>query len=202
MAVKLRRLPYAPDALEPQLSARSVSVHYRDHHGGYVESLDALIAGTDYDSMPTTEIAAVACARGDDTILENAVQVINHDFYWDCMTPGDSMLRPGPLRDTIAREFGGLDTLLSEFRFSATTQFGSGWTWLVFDGISLRIIATGRLDTPILHGLTPLFGLDAWEHAYYADYSHRFDDYVNAWLHELLDWDAAGARFIEHQQAA
>jgi len=202
MAVKLERLPYAPDALEPCLSAAAIDIHYREHHGGYVDRLNTLIAGSDYDELPVERIATRARTHGDTEILEHAVQVINHDFYWRCMTPGGAALADGPLRDTIVRQFGGLDTLHDEFRFSATTQFGSGWTWLVFDGISLRIIATGKCDTPMLHSLVPLFGLDVWEHAYYIDYSHRLDDYVDAWLRKLLDWNWAVARFSEYRQAA
>ena len=118
------------------------------------------------------------------------------------MTPGGSPLEGGPLLDLIIKQFGSLDTFHDEFRFSATTQFGSGWTWLVFDGISLRIVATGKLDTPTLHGLVPLAGLDAWEHAYYTDYSHRIDEYVDVWLNELLDWDQAAARFTDFRKAA
>jgi Fe-Mn family superoxide dismutase len=193
MAIKLPSLPYAKDALEPHVSAKTFSYHYDRHHRAYVDKLNGLIDGTDYADLALEQIIDKSRAKGDGGVFNNAAQVWNHTFLWESMSPKGGQQPGGPLKKLIEKSFGDLDTFKDKFREAAMTQFGSGWAWLVLDGGKVRIVATGNAETPVATPLIPLLTLDVWEHAYYLDYQNDRKGYVDAFLDNLINWDFAAA---------
>ena len=202
MTIALRELPYAMDALEPAMSQEAVHYHYDKHHAGYVDKLNALIEGTEFSEMPLEEIIHKSADRLDAAVFNNAAQVFNHDMFWHSMSPGETRLPEGEFARAVRQDFGNIEKLREEFRFSALTLFGSGWVWLVSDSGRLRIVTTGNAGTPLVEGLEPLIALDVWEHAYYLDNKNDRAAYVDAFLNELVDWAAASDRYAEFRQAA
>jgi len=185
-------LPYADNALEPVISANTLSFHYGKHHKAYVDNLNKLIAGTELADMSLEEIIAATAGKADKAgIFNNAAQVWNHTFYWNSLSPNGGGEPPLSLKQKIEASFGGLDACKKELANAATTQFGSGWAWLVKDGDSLKVIKTSNADLPLIKGLKPLLTIDVWEHAYYLDYQNRRPDYVNAVLDKLINWGFA-----------
>jgi superoxide dismutase, Fe-Mn family len=188
----LPRLPYAENALEPVISARTLSFHYGKHHKAYVDKLNELVAGTPYESMALEEIVQKAAKNAKDkAIFNNAGQAWNHDFYWASMAPKGGT-PSGKILDALKSSFGGVKEFNAAFIEAAVAQFGSGWAWLVKakDG-KLKITTTSNADTPIAHGETPLLTADVWEHAYYLDYQNRRPDHVKDWLEKLANWSFA-----------
>ncbi len=187
-------LPYAENALEPHLSARTLSFHHGKHHKAYVDNANKLVAGTELAKLKLEALCQETAGKKETAgIFNNAAQVFNHTFYWNSMKPGGGGKPSGKIAEAIARDFGGADKLLADLAEAAKTQFGSGWAWLVTDGSKLSVMKTGNADTPIVHGLKPLLTIDVWEHAYYLDYQNRRPDYVKAWLESLANWDFANA---------
>jgi len=187
-------LPYAENALEPHISARTVSFHHGKHHKAYVDNANRLVAGTDLAKLGLEDLCKASAGKKETAaVFNNAAQVFNHNFYWKSMKPGGGGKPAGRLAGAIERDFGGLDKLLAEFSEAAKTQFGSGWAWLVSDGSKLGVVKTGNADTPLVHGLKPILTIDVWEHAYYLDYQNRRADYVKAWIESLANWDFAAA---------
>ncbi|MCB2168874.1 MAG: superoxide dismutase [Deltaproteobacteria bacterium] len=185
-------LPYAEDALEPVISARTISFHYGKHHQGYVNNLNKLVAGSDYADMPLEKIITETAGKKDKTaIFNNAAQIWNHTLYWHSMKPKGGGEPPAELKKLIDASFGGVDACKKEFASAATSQFGSGYAWLVLDGDKLKIVKTGNADNPMVSGMKPLLTMDVWEHAYYLDYQNRRGDYVNGVLDKLINWDTA-----------
>lgn len=185
-------LPYAENALDPVISANTLSFHYGKHHKAYVDNLNKLIAGTELaDSSLEDIIAATAGSAEKAGIFNNAAQVWNHTFYWNSLSPRGGGEPPSDLKEKIDSAFGSLDACKKELATAATTQFGSGWAWLVQDGDKLKVVKTGNADSPLTKGMTPLLTIDVWEHAYYLDYQNRRPDYVNAVLDKLINWDFA-----------
>ena len=188
----LPSLPYADNALEPIISGKTISFHYGKHHKAYVDNLIKLIEGTEFAELPLDKIIAGTAGKPDKiAIFNNAAQSWNHAFYWHSLRP---KVRRDPTRDLqqkIEDSFGSLDACKKELTNAATTQFGSGWAWLVLDGNKLRVVKTGNAEGPITTGMKPLLNLDVWEHAYYLDYQNRRSDYVNAVVESLLNWDFA-----------
>ncbi|MDR1728419.1 MAG: superoxide dismutase [Acidobacteriota bacterium] len=187
----LPALPYAENALEPVISARTVSFHYGKHHQGYVTNLEKLIAGTELEGHPLEHI--VSMTAGDAAkvgVFNNAAQVWNHNFYWQSLKPGGGAAPP-EFSAIAEKGFGSLDKLKAELAAAATSQFGSGWAWLVKDGGALKVVKTGNAQNPLAAGQTPLLTIDVWEHAYYLDYQNRRADYVAAVLDKLANWDFA-----------
>ena len=185
-------LPYAEDALEPTISARTISFHYGKHHKTYVETLNKLIAGTDLVGLPLEKVMAATAGKPDKaTIFNNAAQAWNHAFYWRSLSPRGGGEPPAALKKKIESSFAGVDACKKELATAATTQFGSGWAWLVLDGDKLRVVKTGNADNPLLKGMKPLLTIDVWEHAYYLDYQNKRDAHVNAVLEKLIDWNFA-----------
>ena len=185
----LPKLPYAENALEPVISAKTMSFHRGKHHAAYVDKLNELVAGTPYESMPLVEVVKQSARQEKDkTIFNNAAQAWNHDFYWHSMTPKGGE-PAGKIKDALQSSFGGVTEFKEAFAKAAVAQFGSGWAWLVkgADG-KLKIATTSNADTPIAHGETPLLTADVWEHAYYLDYQNRRPDHVKAWLDRLANW--------------
>ena len=188
---KLPPLPYAENALEPVISARTIGFHYGKHHQGYVNNLNKLVTGTPLADQPL-EAVVKATANPDQTaIFNNAAQVWNHTFYWNSLKPKGGGKPTGTLAEMIDKSFGGFEQFKAEFAKAATGQFGSGWVWLVKDGDKLAVVKTGNADNPLVHGQKPLLTVDVWEHAYYLDYQNRRAEYVTAVLDGLINWDFA-----------
>jgi Fe-Mn family superoxide dismutase len=185
-------LPWASDALEPVISARTLSFHHGKHHLGYVTNLNKLVAGTELALAPLEKVIAASAGKPEKAALfNNAAQVWNHTFFWNSLRPGGGGKPAGDLAARIARSFGSLDALKKDLSAKAVGQFGSGWAWLVRDGETLKVIGTANAETPIVSGLRPLLTLDVWEHAYYLDYQNRRGDFVAAVIEKLLNWDFA-----------
>jgi len=188
----LPSLPYEENALEPVISANTISFHYGKHHKAYVDNLNKLIAGTDLAGMPLEKIVVTVAGKADKTaIFNNAAQTWNHTFYWKSMQPKGGGEPPTALKKKIEESFGSMDAFKKELANAAVTQFGSGWAWLVKDQDKLTVIKTGNADTPIVQGKKPLLTIDVWEHAYYLDYQNRRADYVNAVIDKLINWNFA-----------
>lgn len=195
MSIEFPALPYASDALEPHISARTFEFHHGKHHKAYVDKLNAAIEGTDYTGQSLEEIIASAHAAGDAGIFNNAAQAWNHTFLWHSMSPQGGGSPAGDLADAIVRKFGDVGAFRDAFKAAALAQFGSGWAWLVRNGDDIAIETTGNADTPLVRGNTPLLTVDVWEHAYYLDYQNKRDAYLDAFLDELVNWEFAAANF-------
>jgi Fe-Mn family superoxide dismutase len=190
MAIQLPDLPYAKDALAPVISANTIEFHYGKHHRTYVDNLNKLIAGTPFEKESLEAI--IKKTAGDAAkvgIFNNAAQIWNHSFYWQCLKPGGGGAPKGAIAAKINAAWGSYDKYVEELKTAGTTQFGSGWAWLVLDNGQLKIVKTANADTPIAHGLKPLLTLDVWEHAYYLDYQNRRPDYLAAVIDKLINWD-------------
>jgi len=182
-------LPYADNALEPVISARTLGFHYGKHHKTYVDNLNKLVAGTELADKSLEEVITATAGQADKVgIFNNAAQVWNHTFYWNSLSPNGGGEPPSSLKQKIEASFGDLDAFKKELANAATTQFGSGWAWLVKDGDTLKVIKTSNADLPLTKGLKPLLTIDVWEHAYYLDYQNRRPDYVSAVLDKLINW--------------
>ena len=188
MTIKLPDLPYAIDALEPHISTETMELHYGKHHRGYVDKLNALIKGTRFEDLPLEQIIVSAREQAEIDILNNAAQAWNHAFFWRSLSATGQTEPVGRIRDLIEDEFGDIDAFKKAFFEAATSQFGSGWTWLVLDSGQLRIMNTTNADTPLATHMTPLLTLDVWEHAYYLDYRNERARYVDAFLDKLINW--------------
>lgn len=194
MAIKLPELPYAQDALEPHITAQTLSFHYGKHHNAYVTNLNKLIDGTELADQDLVEIIqSVADDSSKAGVFNNAAQVYNHTFYWNSMTPNGGGAPQGAIADKINASFGSYDQFRTEFAAAAATQFGSGWAWLVLDGDKLVIEKTANADSPIAHGKKPLLTIDVWEHAYYLDFQNLRPKYIETFLDSLVNWEFANA---------
>jgi len=197
MAVQLPNLPYAENALEPHYSAKTFSFHHGKHHKAYVDNLNKLIAGTPIEGKSLEE-TIMACA-GDSSrvgMFNNAAQVWNHTFFWNCMKPGGGGEPTGPLGQAIAAKWGTFAAFKEAFTKSAVGNFGSGWTWLVKKGDgSVDIVNTGNAATPLTTADKPLLTIDVWEHAYYIDYRNARPKFVETFLASLVNWDFAARNF-------
>ena len=194
MSFELPALPYAKDALAPHISAETLEYHYGKHHQTYVTNLNNLIKGTAFEGKSLEEI--VRSSEGG--VFNNAAQVWNHTFYWNCMTTENGGGEPtGDLKGKIEEDFGSYDKFREEFKNAALTQFGSGWAWVVADkvGGKLSIAKTANADTPLAHDQVAVLTCDVWEHAYYIDYRNRRPDYVDTFLDKLVNWDYANAKY-------
>ncbi len=191
MAIELPALPYDKNALEPHISAETLDFHHGKHHNAYVVNLNNLIKGTDLEGKTLEEIIrAVAGDASRVGIFNNAAQVWNHTFYWRCMKAQGGGAPTGAIAARIDADFGGYDKFVEAFKLAATTQFGSGWAWLVQDAQGkLQITKTGNADLPMAHGQKALLTIDVWEHAYYIDFRNRRPDYVATFLDKLVNWD-------------
>lgn len=185
-------LPWPDDALSPYISTNTIGFHYGKHHQGYVNNLNKLVTGTPMTDQPLESIIMATAGKADQTaIFNNAAQVWNHTFYWNSLRPKGGGKPTGALIQQIEKDFGSFDAFKAEFAKAATSQFGSGWAWLVKDGDKLAITKTGNADTPFIHGQKPLLTIDVWEHAYYLDYQNRRADYIAAVMDHLINWEFA-----------
>lgn len=182
-------LPYPMDALEPSISANTLSFHHGKHHQTYVTNLNNLIKDTDLESLSLEEIIKKTAKNPDQVgIFNNAAQVWNHTFFWNCMQAEGGGKPTGRLLDMITESFNSYEEFYNAFKQAALTQFGSGWAWLVLDQGKLKITKTGNADLPMAHRMTALLTCDVWEHAYYLDYQNRRADFVDAFLTKLVNW--------------
>jgi Fe-Mn family superoxide dismutase len=190
MAIQLPDLPYAKDGLAPYISANTLEFHHGKHHRAYVDNTNKLIAGTELanESLETIVKKTVGDAAKSG-LFNNAAQVWNHSFYWQCMKPDGGGKPTGKAADKINETWGSFDKFAEELKNAGVTQFGSGWAWLVLDGGKLKVIKTANADTPIAHGVKPLLTVDVWEHAYYLDYQNRRPDYLATFIEKLINWD-------------
>ncbi len=188
MTFALPDLPFAEDALAPHISPETLRFHHGKHHAKYVSTLNELIEGKPEASQPLEEIIRTA---PEGPVFNNAAQVWNHTFYWNCLKTSGGGDPTGALADAVKRDFGSADKLRAELATAAATQFGSGWAWLVLDGGKLRVTKTPNADTPLRHGQHALLTIDVWEHAYYIDYRNARPDYVKHVIENLLNWDFA-----------
>jgi Fe-Mn family superoxide dismutase len=188
----LPALPYADNALAPVISANTLSFHYGKHHKAYVDNLNKLVAGTEYESATLEKVIADTAGKADKAgIFNNAAQIWNHTFYWNSLKGGGGGQPSGKLAQMIESDLGGFDNFKKEFAATTVSQFGSGWGWLAVEGGKLKIVKTGNAEVPFTKGQKPLLTIDVWEHAYYLDYQNRRPDYVNAVIDKLLNWDFA-----------
>jgi Fe-Mn family superoxide dismutase len=182
-------LPYSENALDPVISANTLSFHYGKHHKTYVDNLNNLVKGTDYESAPLEKIITETAGKADKAgLFNNAAQVWNHTFYWNCLKAGGGGKPGGKLAQMIDADLGGYDNFKKEFANACITQFGSGWGWRVAEGGKLKVVKTPNAEVPFTKGQTPLLTIDVWEHAYYLDYQNKRPDYVNAVIDKLLNF--------------
>jgi len=191
MTIDFPDLPYPADALQPHVSAQTLKIHHGKHHKGYVDKLNAAIAGTRYENQSIETIVASAHQEGDTGVFNNAAQAWNHTFLWQSMSPDGGGDPTGSLAEAVKSRFGGFDDFREAFATAAKGQFGSGWAWLVQTPDGLEIVSTGNADTPVTGKNTPLLTLDVWEHAYYLDYQNERAAYIEAFLQHLINWEFA-----------
>ncbi|MCC9602414.1 superoxide dismutase [Stieleria sp. JC731] len=203
MAYTLPELPYAKDALEPHIDAKTMEIHHGKHHNGYVTKLNAAIEGTDLGSKSVEELVSDLSAVPADkvgAVRNNGGGHANHSLFWSVMGPGKGGAPSGDLAAAIDSAFGSFDAFKEAFEAAAATRFGSGWAWLYVEGGSLKVGSTANQDSPLMGadvaGIsgTPILGLDVWEHAYYLNYQNRRPDYISAFWN-VVDWDAVATRF-------
>jgi Fe-Mn family superoxide dismutase len=186
MAFELPPLPYAIDALAPKgISQETLEYHYGKHHQAYVTNLNKAIEGTDDEKKTLEEI--ILSSEGPK--FNNSAQVWNHTFYWNCMSPSGGGAPSGDLASRIDADLGSFDDFKSKFADAATTQFGSGWAWLVEDGGKLDVVKTANADLPLKHGQKALLTIDVWEHAYYIDFRNARPNYISNYIDNLINWD-------------
>jgi Fe-Mn family superoxide dismutase len=202
MAFTLPALPYAYNALEPSIDARTMEIHHTKHHQAYINNVNAAIAGTPAESLSVEALIAdlsVVPAEKRGAVRNNGGGHANHSLFWTIMGPGKGGSPSGDLAAAIDAAFGSFQTMKEQFAAAAATRFGSGWAWLVIDGGKLKIGSTANQDSPLMGeavagiGGTPILGIDVWEHAYYLNYQNRRPDYVTAFWN-VVDWNAVTAR--------
>lgn len=193
MPISKPALPYADNALEPVISAETISFHYGKHHQAYVNKTNELIAGTAHDTADV-EAIVIASAAEKGALYNQSAQVWNHTFYWESMAPNGGGAPTGAVASMIDDAFGSYDKFKEAFKAAAVSQFGSGWAWLVKGANGLEITKTLNADTPLGTDKTPLLTCDVWEHAYYLDHQNKRPDYVDAWMDKLINWDKVNER--------
>ncbi|MFD0943584.1 superoxide dismutase SodA [Savagea faecisuis] len=198
MAYKLPELPYAYDALEPHIDARTMEIHHTKHHNTYVTNVNAALEGhADLASKSVEELISNMDAIPEDirtAVRNNGGGHANHSLFWEILSPNGGGEPTGALADEINEKWGSFDAFKEEFAKAAATRFGSGWAWLVLDNGKLDIMSTPNQDSPLMEGKTPILGLDVWEHAYYLNYQNRRPDYIGAFWN-VVNWDEVAKRY-------
>jgi Fe-Mn family superoxide dismutase len=190
MAITLTDLPFKKNSLTPYISEQTIEFHYGKHHSTYVTNVNKMVEGTDLADQSLEDIIKKTVNDASLTgVFNNAAQVWNHSFYWNCMKPGGGGAPSGAIAGFIDSAFGSYEKFAEQFKNAGVTQFGSGWAWLVMNGDKLEITKTSNADSPIAHGLKPLLTVDVWEHAYYLDYQNRRPDYLSAFIQHLINWE-------------
>ena len=189
-------LAYPFDALEPHIDARTMEIHHDKHHAAYVTNLNAALEGTEWIDRPIEAVITNLEILPEDkraAVRNNGGGHANHTLFWEIMGPNGGGEPTGDLASAIDGTFGSLDALRTQVNDAGVKRFGSGWSWLVWDGTGLAVLSTPNQDSPIMEGKTPLLGIDVWEHAYYLNYQNRRPDYLAAWWN-VVDWDAVAAK--------
>lgn len=191
MSFELPTLPYEKNALEPHISAQTLDFHYSKHHQTYVTKLNGMVPGTEFEGKSLEEV--IKSASGG--VFNNAAQVWNHTFYWNCLSPNGGGAATGALGDAIAAKWGSYEKFVEDFSDKAVNNFGSSWTWLVKNSAGeLEIVNTSNAGCPITDDVTPLLTCDLWEHAYYIDYRNARPKYLEAFWN-LANWDFANSNY-------
>jgi superoxide dismutase, Fe-Mn family len=196
---ELPELPYAYDALEPTIDEQTMRIHHGKHHQAYVDNLNKALDGTEWDGRPLEQVLANLDALPEDKqapVRNNGGGHANHTLFWQIMKPGGGGDPSGALGQAIGDLFGDPDQLKAAMNDGGVKRFGSGWTWLVWDGTGLAVYSTANQDSPLMQSHVPLLGIDVWEHAYYLRYQNRRPDYLGAWW-DVVNWDEVGRRYEE-----
>jgi len=196
MAYSVPDLAYAFDALEPHIDARTMEIHHDKHHAAYVTNLNAALEGTEWMDRPIDSVLSNLEILPEDkraAVRNNGGGHANHTLFWEIMGPDGGGEPSGDLAAAITDTFGSLDDLKAQVTDAGVKRFGSGWSWLVWDGTGLAVLSTPNQDSPVMEGKTPILGVDVWEHAYYLNYQNRRPDYLAAWWN-VVDWKAVGAK--------
>jgi superoxide dismutase, Fe-Mn family len=199
--IQLDPLPYDLDGLEPYISKATLEFHYHKHHQGYVQKVKDLVHGTKAENCSLEEVIEESFRNQNLDLFNNSAQIFNHNFYWKGLcSPKKNCTyeQEGPFAKAVKRDFGSLEGLKEKLKTGALQQFGSGWSWLVSQEGVLEVVRTPNGDLPTVHGKTPLFVIDVWEHAYYLDYQNRRVDHVDALLAHLVNWQMVEERFKKH----
>jgi Fe-Mn family superoxide dismutase len=197
MGYSLPDLPYAPEALEPHIDGKTMSIHHDKHHATYVTNVNAAIEGTDLDGKPIEDLLKSLDSLPADKqkpVRNNGGGHYNHTLFWESMSPAGGGAPDGALGAAIDATFGSFADFQGKLKAAGLGQFGSGWAWLIHDGSGLAVVSTANQDNPISTGQTPLLGVDVWEHAYYLNYQNRRPDYIDAWWN-TVNWSAVATRF-------
>jgi Fe-Mn family superoxide dismutase len=197
MAYELPPLPYPYDALEPHIDERTMQIHHDKHHQAYIDNANKALEGTEWAERPVEEALHDLDRIPEDkrtAVRNNAGGHANHSLFWEIMSPDGGGEPSGALGDAIRATFGGFEDFKQTLTQNGVTRFGSGWSWLVWDGSALQAYSTANQDSPLLEGHQPLLGIDVWEHAYYLKYQNRRPDYLAAWWN-VTNWDEVGRRF-------
>ncbi len=189
MAFTLPDLPFDKDALGAHMSAETIAFHHGKHHQAYVDKTNALAGEKGLEAASLLDVIATAKEQGDKGLFNNAAQIWNHSFFWQCLAPEGSTRPSGRLRDMINQDFGGEQGLLDQLATEATNHFASGWSWLILNNGKLEVTSLHDADTPAVHGMTPLLTIDVWEHAYYIDYRNERPRFVKSVLDHIINWD-------------
>ncbi|HXF98845.1 MAG TPA: superoxide dismutase [Gaiellaceae bacterium] len=197
MPFTLPPLPYGFDALEPHIDAKTMEIHHGKHHQAYVDNANKALEGTEWADRSVEEVLRDIDSIPEDkrtAVRNNAGGHANHTLFWEIMAPDGGGEPSGALAEAIASTFGGFDQLKQTINQNGVARFGSGWTWLVWNGSGLEAYSTANQDSPLMQGHVPILGIDVWEHAYYLRYQNRRPDYLEAWWN-VVDWDAVAARY-------
>jgi Fe-Mn family superoxide dismutase len=191
-------LPYPYDALEPHIDEQTMLIHHDKHHQAYVDNANKALDGTEWTDRPVEEVLASLDGLGDKktAVQNNAGGHANHSLFWEIMGPDGGGEPQGDLGGAISEAFGGFDAFKETITQNGVTRFGSGWTWLVWNGSALEAYSTANQDSPLIQGHIPLLGIDVWEHAYYLKYQNRRPDYLAAWWN-VVNWEEVGRRYQE-----
>ncbi len=187
-------LPFEPNALEPVITAHTLSFHYDKHHAGYVRKGNAILKDM---TLPSTKLEDIVMMSWNDKnmkLFNNAAQVYNHNIYWESLSPKGGTI-PAKMQDLLKRDFGSVDAAKKTLADAAKTRFASGWAWLASDKGTLKIMNTMNAETPLTDGMEPLLVIDVWEHAYYLDYQNKRGEYVDTVIDKLLNWEGALAKY-------
>ncbi len=198
MAFELPPLPYAYDALQPYMSKETLEFHHDKHHQAYVDNGNKLVAGSALEGKSLDDVVKESFGKPEHQgIFNNAGQHWNHNHFWKWMKPNGGGAIPGELEAKIVEDFGSVDAMKAKFVEAGTTQFGSGWAWLVMDGGKLDVMKTPNAENPLAHGKVGLLGCDVWEHSYYIDYRNARPKYLDAFINSLVNWEYVAELFAQ-----
>jgi len=193
MPFQLPQLPFSRDALQPVMSAETLDYHHGKHHKAYVDKVNGFLADKPDAEMRLVEVVRTAAERGDKKLFNNAAQIWNHSFFWQCLAPAEGQQPSGKLKQLIEEGFGGTEALLRKLQDEAVNHFSNGWAWLVLNRDKLEVTSLHDADTPLVYdGMVPLLTLDLWEHAYYIDYRNERPRYAEAVLGQIINWEFVG----------